>query len=123
MAIDPTRKDWSLMVKTRNGTVSLLRDLTLAEVRSAYERLDPFYGDFYGPIQHMPGGGWIRKGPTRLAEPGDVVQREVIGPAGWDRAEIETWDRWPKDLPGETSGLSFANGETILYDSGWQRCE
>lgn len=87
------RRAWALLTKARNGTVSILRDLTLAECRQSYQRLNPNYGQ------------------TRLTYEGDecyishynsiggaeIELREAFGPEDWDRAEVATWDApWPK---------------------------
>jgi hypothetical protein len=83
------------MTKTRGGVVSILRDLTLAECRQAYMRLNPDYGMTYTSYE-IEGGGSFSQGGRRVSD-GEVEIREVFGPADWDHAEIRGWDgEWPK---------------------------
>lgn len=62
-----TREDWSLMIITNNGTVSLIRNLSLGKVVQIYDSLIPDRGS---GIYHIQGR--------------DVEKREIFGPAGWD---------------------------------------
>jgi hypothetical protein len=97
--MDPNRRAWSLMTRSRGGTVSILRDLTLAECRQSYERLDPEFGCTTTLYERSQGSeeyhGRGRVIVGREAD-GEIVQREVFGPDDWDRKEMEEWPRWPK---------------------------
>lgn len=62
------RHDWSIVVKTHNGTVSVLRSLTLAEAEKTYDSLD----DRPAP------GQW------KIVGDADVESRTILGPDGWD---------------------------------------
>lgn len=97
-SIDEGARHWSLMTKTRKGVVSILRELTLAECRGAYERLDPEYGRVHFLYAAGPDGGGSGGGGWGRIVSGDEIDiREVFGPAEWDRAaEMEKWNHWPK---------------------------
>ncbi len=62
------RQDWTLMIKTHNGHVSLLRNLTLKDAAKLYEAAE------------------TKRAPNVMYSmaDSDVVQREIIGPDGWD---------------------------------------
>lgn len=62
------RNDWSLIVKTENGTVSTLKNLSLHQAYEAYDALD----------ERQP------PGTMRFVNGGDMRSRTVIGPEGWD---------------------------------------
>jgi len=103
MDYDPQAKAWSLMTKSHKGVVSVIRDLTLADARQLYERLDPWYG--HHSTQHSihrdylkPGVfGAVSGGAGRSVSDGDIEVREVFGPPGWDRTEVDAWGgEWPK---------------------------
>lgn len=64
------RNDWHVLTKTHSGTVSMVRNLPLAEAVRVYEALDPHRG---------------RSGNyTFTIGPGYVEFREILGPAEWD---------------------------------------
>lgn len=104
MDYDPEKPLWSIMTKSRGGTVSVIRDLTLDQARRTYERLDPFYGqteetltvhkDFLeeGCIGMSSGGG-----ACRTVSDGDIEVREVFGPPGW--MWFDALNYWPKFYP------------------------
>lgn len=112
--MDANARAWSLLTKTRDGVVSILRELTLDECRRSYQRLNPEYGFTYvfyenpraigsfgtvGPPTTMSGdnghGGSIGcLGPSRGKE--TIELREVFGPPNWDHSEISEWDEWPR---------------------------
>lgn len=76
---------WHILVKTRNGTVSLLKNLTETAARDAMQRLTPYWGNPYA--QHTPGAMYACRDD-------DVVQLEAFGPEG------KTLVVWPKkDAP------------------------
>lgn len=85
--MDEARRAWSILTKSRGGTVSVIRDLTLAECRQMYERLDPWYG------YSVAGDGEV---VMRHCQESDIEIREVFGPEDWDRSEMSTWQSWPK---------------------------
>lgn len=93
---DPERRDWALLTKC-GGVVSILKQLTLAEARAAYERLDPFYGQTLTYYEASPDG----EHPMQEAGRGSMSAcdlRDVIGPEGWDASEMMTWERWPQSI-------------------------
>jgi hypothetical protein len=93
--MNPDAKAWSLLTKTRGGVVSILRDLTLAECRQAYHRLNPQYGVTVTSFKSLEGGTYTDAVGSLL--PSHIEIREVFGPGGWDRNEVRTWDApWPK---------------------------
>lgn len=83
------RKAWSILIKTEGGVVSILRDLTLSEAKSCYQRLDPNYGRHDVLYQTMKGGGYMGQGCS--LSPSDINLREVFGPEDWDRKEVKNW--------------------------------
>ena len=99
-----TRRAWSIMTKSRAGTVSILRDLTLEECRRTFERLDPWYGqvstqyEASDPNKRDPNivSGGVSSGSGRTPEAGDIEIREVWGPPDWDRSEMNSWKHWPE---------------------------
>jgi hypothetical protein len=64
------RNDWHVLTKTRGGTVSMVRNLPLAEAVKVYGALDPWRG--------RPSNGMY------YASAGDIDFREILGPAEWD---------------------------------------
>lgn len=87
---DPCKPLWSIMTKSRGGTVSMIRDLTLEEAQKIYERLDPWYGSqtTIATIHEdfLPEDGYatsFARGGGRTVKDGDIEIREVFGPAGW----------------------------------------
>lgn len=62
--------NWHVLTKTENGTVSLIRNLPLATAVQIYQRLDPSRGRASGQMYAVNGG--------------DIRDRELIGPGGWD---------------------------------------
>lgn len=85
---------WSLLTKTRGGVVSVLRELTLAECKKIYQRLNPNYGVTY--TSYEADGGGTFSCDFRTMSDGEVDIREVFGPDGWDHKEVRGWDEWPK---------------------------
>jgi hypothetical protein len=90
----------------RNGTVSMLCDLTRADAARIYERLNPQYGVTITQ-QWQEAGDWMGgaragmagyyTGPCPPMRDNDIMRREVFGPSGWDANEVEKWDgNWPK---------------------------
>lgn len=91
---DPESRAWSLMTKTRKGVLSILRDLTLAECRQAYHRLNPEYGQTHTMIVWEGGDA---SGLGRCVDDNEMEIREVFGPPDWDASEVSGWDDpWPK---------------------------
>lgn len=98
---DPNAPLWSIMTKSRGGTVSVIRDLTLEQARRTYERLDPWYGQHSDSLvvhkDFVPEGGWHSSMAGRggiTCSDGDIEIREVFGPAGWTEfapGEIANW--------------------------------
>lgn len=86
---------WSILTKTRGGTVSVLRDLTLAEAKQIYERLDSWFG-VTQTIKVFPDGTNHYGGVGRHVQDGDIEIREVFGPPDWNVSEVNSWDHWPK---------------------------
>ena len=100
--MDANARAWSLMTKTHGGVVSIVRDLTLAEVRQAYERLDPWYGTVHKRYFYTDSRGTRidvtrgNGGCLRAHNHSAIDLREVFGPIDWDRSEIGSWDTWPQ---------------------------
>lgn len=90
MAFDPERRDWSLLTISNKGTVSLLRNLTLAQVKEVYMRLDPFR-DAYAVVDEKGSGPIYGVNNT-------IKQREVFGPQGWDDSEVRDWRKPTKRI-------------------------
>lgn len=88
-------REWTLITKARNGTVSILRDLTLEECRAAYERLDPCYG-MIATVYETKDGGTTCSSSLRSVNDGDIEVREVVGPKHWNMKEMNEWQHWPK---------------------------
>lgn len=96
MNYDPDKPLWSIMTKSRGGTVSVIRDLTLAQARQMYERLDPAYGRHVRPL--MVHKDFLPKKVTWSAiggqgydiSDGDIEIREVFGPEGWESKDFLT---------------------------------
>lgn len=76
MSADIEAQSWHVITKTENGTVSILRNLTLSEATKTYHALDPWRGRSSDGM--------------RLVQGSDVLMREVIGPDGWDGALAPT---------------------------------
>lgn len=97
---DPNGPHWFIMTKARNGTVSVIRGLTLEEARRTYERLDPFYGmhseQFSVHRDFLPEGTlmMLSGGAARWSQDSDIEIREVFGPPGWEG--FDELDHWPK---------------------------
>lgn len=99
---DASKPLWSIMTKSRGGTVSVIRGLTLVEAAKTYERLDPWYGvsdvsyqvhtDFLPDGCSFMGGCWSH----RICSDGDIEIREVFGPEGWTRFDEGSITHWPK---------------------------
>jgi hypothetical protein len=97
--MDPNRRSWSLMTRSRGGTVSVLRELTLSECRQAYERLNPGYGhtvEFYERAEGSEEFHSHGRVSTGRDADGEIVQREVFGPDDWSPDEMRDWPHWPK---------------------------
>jgi hypothetical protein len=98
---DPEQPLWSIMTKSRGGTVSVVQDLTLEQVRRTYERLDPWYGmhskcyPVHKDFMDGPGQSVLLGGPGRRSEDGDIEIREVFGPPGWHGFSDGEIQRWP----------------------------
>jgi len=100
---DPTKPLWSIMTKSRGGTVSVIKDLTEEQARKTYERLDPWYGqhsDYMKVHKDFLADGVLGSGygfgvsTYRNLNDGDIEIREVFGPAGWKR--FGGLEHWPK---------------------------
>lgn len=81
--------NWSVMTKTSEGVVSVVRGLTEDEARNVYVRLDPFYGRISYPGEHNT---FTTSGPY-------IEIREVFGPPGWKMDA--SWYPWPRDATPE----------------------
>lgn len=95
-----TERHWSLLAKTRGGVVSILRELTLAEAKALYMRLDPMYGVVMTTVLYSDG---TEIQSTNEGHRGDNVVdlRAVFGPPTWDHNEVDAWQaesesEWPK---------------------------
>lgn len=97
---DPTQKDWSIMTKSRGGTVSVIRDLTEELAAKTYERLDPFYGQTCTLVSihkdFLPENtyGAFSGAPWPTYNDGDIEVREVFGPPGWkwfSKGMVKSW--------------------------------
>lgn len=98
---DPEKPLWSLLTKSRGGTVSILRGLTLREAKAAYNSLSRDYGREILCYRNEAGDGWLSVGSQGSISFGDnsgeIVLREVFGPEGWDFKDVAAyWDEWPK---------------------------
>lgn len=87
-ADDPTqRADWHLIVRTRGGKVSILKNLTLRMAREARQRLRPRsevehenaakVAAIRGETMGYSSWSWT---PTDS----DIEQSDIIGPESWD---------------------------------------
>lgn len=104
---DPEGRHWSILTKSRGGVVSVIRDLTLAEVRSVYDRLNPWYG-----LVAYKGDG-----VGRNTEESDIILREVFGPPGWTMASLGG-ARWPRDATPEEQKAEDARKEFFRQYAG-----
>jgi hypothetical protein len=86
---DPVGRHWTLMTKTYNGVVSILKELTEAEAKAAYTRLDPWYGRVRFKSRGDPSDHMVIVG-----SPSDIEMREVFGPPGWKMDA--SWHPWPR---------------------------
>jgi hypothetical protein len=99
---DPEQPLWSIVTKSRDGTVSVVRDLTLEQVRRTYERLDPWYGmhstqfTVHKDFQQEGRFAFSSGGCGRTSQSGDIEVREVFGPPGWGGFTQGDIDSWPK---------------------------
>jgi hypothetical protein len=89
MTFDTSRKDWSVLCVAHNGTVSLIRNVTLREAEDLVKRLDPnrkineaMDAFFALPVEERIRLG-ERKGTCRRIQDSDIDRREIIGPEGW----------------------------------------
>lgn len=103
MSYDPEQPHWSIMTKSRGGTVSVIRNLTLREVKQIYERLDPDYGrDLTQFVVHkdfLPEGTLSSVRSAEIlpsARDGDIEIRKVFGPPGWEGFAEGEMEDWPK---------------------------
>jgi len=92
---NPNGPHWHIVVQTSGGVVSVIRDLTLEQVRNTYESLDPWRGMV----------AYTGEGVSRHGLSSDAKQREVFGPPGWDRNEVHGWQRWPRPATEEEQAL------------------
>jgi hypothetical protein len=129
---DPTKPLWSIMTKSRGGTVSVIRDLTLDQVRRTYERLDPWYGmrsrQFSVHKDFLRDGvlAWSSGSAGRMAQDGDIEIREIFGPPGWQ--SLEDVEQWPKvttiytDYEGDILPDEYQeNVEAAAWEREYQR--
>lgn len=72
MTVDIESKNWHVLTKTRNGTVSMIRNLSLAEAVNVSTRLSPSFG-------MEPGQTYMRN-----VQDSDIELNEILGPEGWD---------------------------------------
>ena len=93
--VDVSQRHWSLLTKTAKGVVSIVRDLSLDECKQAYERLDPRYGYTQRQYEASDGPSFSCGGGMRMGD-SYIKLREVFGPPGWDRSEMDSWPSWPK---------------------------
>lgn len=101
-----TDRHWSLLTKTRAGVVSILRDLTLAEAKAAYMRLDPKYGVVHTTLVYGDGNR-VENSRGCIADNNTIELRAVFGPPTWDSDEVKAWDaqsEWPKHEEKHLSG-------------------
>lgn len=102
MQYDPEKPSWSIMTKSRGGTVSVIKDLTLEQARRTYERLDEWYGMADTCMSVHPDflqdgcSGMVSGGACRTCQDSDIEVREVFGPPGWDGFGPGEIERWPK---------------------------
>lgn len=73
--------DWHILVKTRGGTVSLLKNLTEEVARETMQRLTPYWRR---PDVKLPQGGVMY-----VSQDSDIEQLEAFGPEG------RVLDIWP----------------------------
>lgn len=100
---DPLQRlDWSVMIKTRAGVVSLLRNLNLRDAVKAYDAAEtkhPF--NVFYTVQSY-----------------DVVERQIIGPEGWDGCRVamhHNFDLKEKTCDGgPNKGLRYKSGACTL---------
>lgn len=74
MTVDIESKNWHVLTKTRNGTVSMIRNLPLAEAVNVSARLDPMFG-----VHMEPGQSYMRH-----CQDSDIELNQILGPEGWD---------------------------------------
>lgn len=75
------RKDWTLITRARNGTVSVIRNLSLAEAVRTRNRLDP------GWQFAQRAAGRSNYSEMRQSDPGEIAEFHITGPGGWDGCE------------------------------------
>lgn len=111
MTYDPEKPLWSLMTKSRNGNVSIIKGLTLREAAKAYERLNRDYGRSYvylkvhDAFKHLPIKGteyqrYIEHSRYmgRTYGDGDIDLKHVFGPEGWEDFGPDDLETWPKEI-------------------------
>lgn len=100
--MDITSNSWHVLTKARNGTVSLIRNLSLAGAGQIYESLNPHRGHVSGQMYHC--------------QDGDIEQREVLGPDGWDGC-MKAWAHDYQDIKeivtdgGPNKGRRYRTGQ------------
>ena len=105
MAVDVNRSDWHVLTKTENGTVSMIRNLSLRNAVQVYERLDPWAGRVSGQMYSVNGG--------------DVSERHILGPDGWDGCTKGPAHVYPElkvtvTNAGPNEGRSYRSGSCSL---------
>lgn len=84
---DETATAWHILVVTRGGKVSILKNLDAPTARQAYRSLKPDSR----PVEfnNWPeNGSWQSSGGFRPSSDGDIVRVEILGPEG---AELDPW--------------------------------
>ncbi len=87
--MEPTRADWSILTRTKGGSLGFLRNLTLQECMNIWQRLDQRLERFR-PTTASEAGAHYANYPVN---PSILVQIEVFGPEGWNADEVKEWPR------------------------------
>jgi len=82
------RNDWSVLTKSRNGTISLIRYVNLGMAVRVYDAAEE---------KRQPNTWYYTSG-------GDIVQREILGPADWDGCKKAMKHDFPRDFRKVESG-------------------
>lgn len=108
--IDPKRRDWTLITKSRGGTVSILKELTLAEALATYERLDQMYGQTYRVPKNVNSYSY----GGRICADGDIELRQIVGPEGWTMPPTPQWPKFVKVDDDRHADVSFSRKPGVV---------
>lgn len=96
--MDIESENWHVMTRSRGGTVSLIKNVSLRVASEIVRNVTPRW-----PV--LPPGN--QNSMVILGRPsdGEIVQTEILGPPGWDGCPAAFTHDWrPQDVNGQTFG-------------------